>query len=122
MILFQTVSSNDFCHTIFGTVLENGLVNKGSRASQWLGFYVTSLSKLEIAGILDMSFVTMLTLFITFEMLFTICLNIDMIYTLTNPFKRTQVLAYLNTFIRISSILVVILQGVAIQAFVAAAA
>lgn len=117
IILFQTISNNDFCTTIFRSLLENTLVNRGSRTSSWLGFHLTDFTLLEVAGILDVCFVVMFIFSIVSEMLFTICLNIDMIYTLINPFNRTQVLAKLSTFLKTAFTLSVVMQAFSIVTF-----
>ena len=104
ILLFHGLAKEDFCQTPFNALLRNALISKGTAASELLGFHMTDVSSLTMGGLMNLFYVSFLLYFVSIEILFTLCINIDVVYTLVNPFSRNVILQKLNTFIKVGAV------------------
>lgn len=104
----------DFCNLYNVSLIKSSLITPNSWLSHALGgASLFNVSTLTIAGTLDLINTTMFCTFILLEIVFTICLNVDMVYTIIQPFKRNAVLNRLNLFLKVGTIVTIFLATLA---------
>ena len=87
----------DYCKDqIALKIFRNSLLTKDSELSKYLGFYFTTLSDLELAGIQIVMYTFWYHIAQYCELLMTIFLHIDVVTTIKNPFNRSKTLRKLK--------------------------
>ena len=75
--------------------MANSLLSKGTKMSELLG-YETSITRAEVSGVLITSNLFVEEWTVWTELLLEACINLDMIFTLKNPFSRAKNLVRLK--------------------------
>ena len=77
---------------------------------------MSSITPTQVAGVLNLSYSALYMVSMWIEITFSMVLNVDMVYTLIQPFSRLKVLQMLNRFLKVAFLMLLVFAGFNIAA------
>lgn len=96
----------NFCDLKEPSMIQNMLLSNPEVFGKYTLFEVDRMTLVGAVMLLNTS---LYALYVLIEILFTVSLNVDMVYTITQPFKRNAVLNQLNIFLKVGSVIAILL-------------